>query len=255
MWLLMFKACCIFLSCCFFATSVAAHQQDCEMTLVVSTALEWPPYSWEVDGQYHGIDIQILEYLFSKLNYCWQYVAYPSSTRAFREFQKGNADVIFAASLTNERRRYAVFSEPYRQEDMHLIYHINDSDVAPYSENSTIVVNRGSYYGEAFALFKQQCPACVIELSLAFDRLKMVDLGRIQYAVEDMHAAEYLMITSDIHNIAIAEQSIHKNDVHFMFRPGVLTEQELKTFNETIVVNQSVIDAIDNDFVRDMMSQ
>ena len=37
-----------------------------------------------------------------------------------------------------------------------------------------------------------------------FDRLKMVDKRRIQYAVEDYYAAEYLQSTSDIDNIVIA---------------------------------------------------
>lgn len=226
-----------------------ARSESCSKTLVVSAAIEWPPYSWETDGQYQGIDIQIVEHLFSQLGYCWEFIAYPSSTRAFREFQKGNADVIFAASMTNERRRFAVFSEPYRQEDMRLIYHTEETRFEPYVDDATVVVNRGSFYGEQFAQFAQQCPDCVIELSLAYDRLKMVDKRRIQYAVEDYYAAEYLQSTSDIDNIIIADRSIHKNNVHFMFRPGVLSEQELTSFNETILVQQAMLDAMSQNFI------
>ncbi len=224
-----------------FSAHPHTHEKTCDRTLRVSAALDWPPYSWEFEGNYRGIDIEIVEHLLTELNYCWQYLAYPSSSRAFREFQKGNVDLIFAASHSTERTGFARFSAPYRQEDMRLVYHTSEDRVETYTDNATVVVNRGSYYGPEFEQFKWRCPDCVIELSLASDRLRMVAKQRIQYAIEDQYAVRYIRAMLGLTNIATTENSIHKNDVHFMFRPGLLTEEELVAFNQAIKINQADI--------------
>lgn len=214
---------------------VYADQADCELTLRMSALDDWPPYSWKNEmGEYHGIDIDFITSVFSKLNYCWTYNTYPSSTRAFRELQKGNVDVIFAASYSDERAKWSVFSVPYRFEDMRVVRHINDKSADWKNSNSTIVVNRGAYYGERFEQFKAQCATCVYESSTAHERLNMVQNKRVRYALEDYAAARYLKKQYNFDEIEVTSESIHSSDIFLMLRPGALTSFQMTRLNNVL---------------------
>lgn len=212
-----------------------AVQEHCELTLRVSALDDWPPYSWKNEmGEYHGIDIDFITSVFSKLNYCWAFHTYPSSTRAFRELQKGNVDVIFAASYSDERTQWSTFSVPYRFEDMRVVRHMSDESTDWSNSNSTIVVNRGGYYGELFDKFKKQCSTCVYESNTAYERLNMVQNKRVRYALEDFAASRYLKKQHNFDEIEISDQTIHYNDIFLMLRPGALTSGQLKQLNRQL---------------------
>ncbi|KNC68891.1 hypothetical protein AC626_01815 [Pseudoalteromonas rubra] len=77
----------IFVSLLCFSTFNAAAQ-TCGQTVTVSASDNWPPYSYRVGEQYHGLDIEILELVLKSANLCWRYVSFPSSSRTFEEFKK-----------------------------------------------------------------------------------------------------------------------------------------------------------------------
>jgi len=221
-----------------------AETVDCKKTIKVSAANDWPPYSWEVDGKYYGIDISIVEFLLEEMNYCWQYEAYPSSSRAFREFKKGNIDLIFAASYASDRTDFAVYSTAYRREEMKLVFHASNQAPTLYSGESVIAVNRGSYYGQKFERFRAECPECIVDANQAITRLQMVNKKRVAYAIEDAASIDFLAATNDLTNIRVAENTVNVNDVHFMLRPGFFSDLEVERFNTTINLHSNKLYSI-----------
>ncbi|TAP35159.1 transporter substrate-binding domain-containing protein [Alteromonas sp. KUL42] len=211
------------------------YEDSCAVTLRISVLDDWPPYSWKNEaGEYQGIDVDFVTSVFSKLGFCWAYNTYPSSTRAFRELQKGNVDVIFAASYSEERAQWSTFSVPYRVEDMRVVRHISDKSTNWSNSNSTIVVNRGGYYGELFEQFKEQCSTCVYESNAAYERLNMVQNKRVRYALEDYAATTYIKKQHNLEEIEVSGETIHSSDIFLMLRPDALTSEQLELLNRQL---------------------
>ena len=105
----------------FCANSFAFENQVCQQNVTISAAANWVPYSYFESGGYKGLDIDILREVLDDLDFCYEFVDFPSSSRAFEQFKKNQVDLIFAASYTPERASYAAFSEPYRDETMVLL--------------------------------------------------------------------------------------------------------------------------------------
>ncbi|TQF71152.1 substrate-binding periplasmic protein [Pseudoalteromonas luteoviolacea] len=233
----------------------------CEKSLKVSVSSDWPPYSSKSEGAYHGLEIQLIELITREAGFCVQYVVLPSSSRTFKELQEGNVDIVPAASFTQSRRKYAEFSLPYRQEVMLLFAHKSNAlpflsngklkGNALYSnlQNNIVAVSRGSVYGKSFSVFRNNCPDCVIETNLARERFNLVLKKRVEYVVEDNLTGAFLIQKGNYaEHIQPTAISVYNNPVHYMIRPGSLTEQQLQRFNLAIIKNRDTIEQIINDY-------
>ncbi|KZN34515.1 hypothetical protein N480_21050 [Pseudoalteromonas luteoviolacea S2607] len=240
-----------------FCTSVFA----CDKTLKVSVSSDWPPYSSKHGNNYLGLEIQLIELVLKDAGFCWQYVVLPSSSRTFKQLQEGKVDIIPAASFTQKRRKYAEFSLPYRQEVMLLFTHTKNT--LPFLDDpqlrgsllyanlrsNIVAVSRGSVYGQYFANYRNNCPDCVIETNLARERFNLVKRGRVEYAVEDNLTGAYLIQHENFaQHIKPTSVSVYENPVHYMVRPGSLTEKQLQKFNLAIIKNSDAIKQIIADY-------
>lgn len=216
----------------------------CERTLLVSASSTWVPYSYTVGEKFKGLDIEILELILTKNNFCWEYIVFPSSSRAFTELEKGDVDLIFGATYTQERSSFAAFSTAYRDEKMIFFYndknqHNKDliknltTSNSPYSllSKSLIAKNRGSYYGESFENFKKECSSCLLELSLAKKRFMLLSTDRVDFVVEDYLTGLYLQVAK---NIMPGRFIVNKSPTHYMFRKRLFDDKALEKFNSTI---------------------
>ncbi|MEL0604072.1 substrate-binding periplasmic protein [Pseudoalteromonas undina] len=216
----------------------------CDRTLLVSASSTWVPYSYTDGENFKGLDIEILELILTKNDFCWEYIVFPSSSRAFAELEKGYVDLIFGASYTQERNSFAAFSTAYRNEKMiffynnknqhnkNLIKKLTLSD-SPYSllSNSLIAKNRGSYYGEKFESFKKECSSCLLELSLAKKRFMLLSTDRVDFVVEDHLTGLYLQVAK---NIMPGRFIVNRSPTHYMLKKGLFDDKILEKFNLTI---------------------
>jgi len=144
----------------------------CNKTLKVGTnERNWPPYVVAVKNNLTGVEIDVLNTIFNGSSFCLKFMLLPASSRAFEELKEGRIDVIFAASKTSARADFAYFSDAYRDEVVRLYKYTESPDLNNISDifykDLTLAVNRGSYYGVAFELFKQNYPANVIMMPTA----------------------------------------------------------------------------------------
>ncbi|WP_160290462.1 substrate-binding periplasmic protein [Pseudoalteromonas luteoviolacea] len=250
------KALCFF-SLVILVSGASAAQKKCEETLRVSTSGNWPPYSERIGSHYVGLEIEIVELILRDAGFCWQYVELPSSSRAFKQFQENQVDLIPAASFTQPRRKYAEFSIPYRQEVMLLFTHkhnqqsmlsftkVTSSDLLESFGNNLIAVSRGSVYGQPFADFRHACEDCVVETNFAHERFNLMNKKRVEYAIEDALTGVYLLQRPEYKDtIKPTAIRIYENPIHYMLRPGMLTEKQLQKLNLAIIKNSQRIEEI-----------
>lgn len=235
----------LFISIVFFSSDLFANGDNnnaCKDLVTVSVANNWPPFSYLEDGKYQGLDIEILELILQKLNKCPEYVFFSSSSRAFKEFQKGNIDLIFAASKSKARESFSVFSMPYRMENMQLFSHTDRAEANTISGTDLIAINRGSVYGEKFELLKENCEECIVETNLLKERIELVKRKRVDFTIEDQLAGNYFIKQAKLSNeVKPTNISIHLNPVHYMLRPGYFSPSEIESFNHATETSQSEI--------------
>lgn len=214
----------------------------CEKTISVSAGANWPPYSYYENEAYKGLDIEIVEHVLLKADFCWDYVVYPSSSRAFLEFKKGNVDLIFAASFVESRAEYASFSAPYRTEVMTLFTQPDNPKEIRLTNETTVAVNRGSYYGALFQRYIEDCQSCIVETNLVAERINLVRLNRVDFAIEELLSGLYLINKHGISDAVMETNvTINHNPVHFMLNPEVFNQQEVESLNQAIETSDEFI--------------
>lgn len=126
----------------------------CERPLKVA-AEYWPPYSEQGEDGWQGIDVDHVRSLIQRAGCEVVFLNTPSS-RAHLMLEKGEIDILMAASDVPERHRYALFSKPYRREVMAVFAlagreDVPDSFSALQASTHILVAPRSGWYGEAFA--------------------------------------------------------------------------------------------------------
>ncbi|MDN3434881.1 transporter substrate-binding domain-containing protein [Pseudoalteromonas sp. APC 3356] len=221
----------------------------CFKTLKVGTnENNWPPYVIAVNGNLTGVEIDVLNTIFNGSSFCLKFMLLPTSSRAFEELKEGRIDVIFAASKTLARADFAYFSDAYRDEVVRLYKYTESPDLNNISDifykDLTLAVNRGSYYGVAFELFKQNHPANVIMMPTAEKRFAMLNKNRVDYAIEDELAAQYFINQYPAIEAVTNMAAINKSSIHLMLSKKTISQIELQAINELIKQNKSAIQAI-----------
>ena len=123
--------------------SLHAHGQTLPIRL---NTHELPPYSFHTNqGQLDGIAIRVTECALKKIKRPYSISFYPWS-RAQKMVQLNRADAFFAASVSNERNQYAVFSAIIAPQEWHW-YLLKTSKLDPNSAVFKQQATVGSFRG------------------------------------------------------------------------------------------------------------
>lgn len=221
----------------------------CTKKLVMGTnETNWAPYLIKQDGQFLGIEVDVVNSTFYGSTYCVEWVYFPSLSRVQEELKNGRVDITFAASFTEQRAQYAYFSLPYREEIMLLYKHKDAPDVttlpAIFNKSHTTAVNRGSFFGDEFEQLRQPFFKQVILTAQAKNRFGMLDKKRVDYVIEDSvvaaHFAKKYNSIMKVNSIA----PIHINNVHFMLSKKSLLPADVTAINQLIYKNKEAIKLI-----------
>lgn len=240
-----------------FCVFLTGHSQACRKTVTVSAAADWWPYSYRnQSGGYSGMDIDIVNLVFNKLGFCTEFVSYPSSARSFVELQKGNVDVVFAASWTQQRQKVGLFSSPYRKEYMSSFTHASNHDEFQYNLGKTVAVNRGSFYGQKFSQYRESCKNCVIDVSQTLQRFQLLKSQRIDYVIEDLFSGLYFIQRSEFRqHIKLDYEDVYSNHVHFILNKNLFNEALVKRVNNAIEDSDKQISDLIEDYRNTLSSQ
>lgn len=234
----------------------------CQLTLKVSLNEDWSPYVVNSGEEFNGLEIEILNLIFKRVDFCAKYIVLPSSTRAFKELIEDRLDLILGASFTEERASFANFSERYRDEEM-LLFRATNQPLLDFSintpffeldpllfKNTRIAVNRGSKFGGEFDAFIKQYANQIAETTLSRQRFDLLKIGRVDYAVEDRLTGYALMSEAGYAGQIVSTGIVvHKNPIFYMLRPGVLTTAKMNIFNQSIIDSQPQIEQLINSYI------
>ena len=113
-WLL---RCGLVLGC--FSSAVLAQ---CPAKIRLPYNSSWLPYIVVSDEKVTGTDIELIRKVFQDIGSELQLLSMPES-RALNDLESGKVDLLFGASYTDERSKFAWFSKPYRYEANVVVVH------------------------------------------------------------------------------------------------------------------------------------
>jgi polar amino acid transport system substrate-binding protein len=157
-----------------------------------------PPIQMRTDGDRQGIDMDIVRAMTEHAGYQIRFVKLPWA-RQLIMLESGELDIAQSASVTEERRRYAVWTEPYRIEKVTLFA----LDKGPTSIKSLrdllgksvqIGYMRGSEFGGDFQALKDhpQLKTSLKALTSNQSALEMLRAGRLDYVIEEQLTFAYM---------------------------------------------------------------
>jgi polar amino acid transport system substrate-binding protein len=161
---------------------------------------DYPPYQIQVGGERPGIDMEIAELALRQAGYTVRFVKLPWA-RQLLQLRTGELDMAMAASVSQDRGGYVVWSEPYRRERASLIA-LAGRMQGPQPSSLRQLLSRGvrvgvirdsSYPGEFERLSADPAFLALLEPTVINQQnLLKLRAGRIDYLIDDPVAIGYL---------------------------------------------------------------
>ncbi|GAA0777241.1 amino acid ABC transporter substrate-binding protein [Roseibium denhamense] len=224
-----------------YLTPASANSDVCPVPLKVRFSVDYLPFSLMTsEGQLMGIDVEFVQKLFEHLDCPIEPVTMPFK-RAIIELAAGRIDMMPFASITRERRSFALFSLPYRNETAGLVVRREELPNLPIDELDDVVDlglvlghEQNSYRGETFKAFLKSPKAekHVFEFVSSSEGIRMLSAGRID-AIVEMPAAVLATAREMGVEADFAEHPFRlwSEPVHFMFSRKTVSPKLITAVN------------------------
>lgn len=222
--------------------SSSQAQKSCQFTMGFDV---WEPYQYIGLGKaVKGMDIELVQMVADKLN-CGITYRQDSWGNLLNLLKAGKIDMVLGASITDERKVFALFSEPYRSEEF-LLY-IRAEDVHKHRQASVVdfVLDNNKigtigeyYYGRELSdlmdddkYSKQFHPVFMGEINLA----RLLD-GDIDGYLEDSFVGASLVRRKGLAKYITPHQAkISTGEVYVMFSRATVSPEKVTDFNQALV--------------------
>ncbi len=228
----------------FLVQTISASQSFASCSKVMKIAWEdFPPYSYrDESGKRVGLDIDLTKAVLDSAGCQYSFSDLPWK-RALLELEKGRIDIVAGASDTAERREYARFGLPYRQEIMSIFMRQGEAknislnkldDIQNYKVQIAVVL--GTWYGQEYEEFSKTSHAQGILnfLSTNENPFLMLFHKRVDIVFADYYSAfvEADSIESspwlEPHNYIL-----NKSAVHMMISQKSTSPADMKLLSDT----------------------
>lgn len=181
----------------------------------------------------------------------------PSSTRAMIELEKGNIDLLYAASFTENRKKIALFSEPYRNETLRLFWYpqknlkLQNAPLSSLLSRLVGVSHSGGFLGKQAESMLDN--ANIYRVPTIEQRMKMLKYQRADFTIEDELAGIFYIQNiqkKDIDKMSLHRNVIYQNKVSLMFSRKTVNEKTVAKINHTIKTYQKQLDEIVKHYIR-----
>lgn len=204
---------------------------------------DWPPYAWSDDtGPAQGLDVELMQ-AFAKRAGCEIVFDKMPAKRSHQLMRVGKIDIMMGASVTEERKEYALFSRPYRLEVVSLFSMDNnkikdiDTWTSVLADKHKLLVPQAGWYGEELEAARGSLERDNL-LVLSPDLLRSVQMlarGRGDLAVGDSLSLPY--IASQTEHLHLYRHSLHlsESEIHMMFSRESMEQMDIDSFNSAII--------------------
>ncbi len=224
------------------AVSTHIHANLCERGVTLGWE-EWKPYQYQnADGSLAGLDIELVRAVFSHMKCHLVFEEIPWK-RHLNLLEKGFVGLAAGASFIEERAKYAWFSEPVRNETVHLLVRQTNADKFEITNLADLEalkfrlgVTIGYYYGEDFkkVMTRPVFSKNVIEVTSSKQLYKMLLKDRVDGILADPVSA-YAELrktnqTGEVRNIL----TVFENPVYVMFSKKSIRPEFVELFNRSL---------------------
>lgn len=223
------------------APAAKAQPRSCKFTMGFDV---WEPYQFIGFGrEVQGMDIELINLVAEKLKCDVEYKQ-DSWGNLLSLLKAGEIDFVLGASITEERKAFALFSEPYRSEEFQLYIRADEehkyrqASVADFIRDNHKLGTIGEYfYGDELSNLMDDdkyaslfIPAFMGEINLA----RLID-GDIDGFLEDSFVGASLIRRKGLDKYIAAHQAkINTGDVYVMFSRVKVKPEVVDDFNTAL---------------------
>lgn len=213
----------------------------CQLRMASET---WPPYIYSGgNGELAGADVELAQAIVREAGCTLEVVPELPSLRREMLFRQGKLDLMLAASRTDERRRYARFSAPYRHEHVGLFaataklqqFAKIDSFDAIARQRIAVLAPRAGWYGPDYARAAGAPDAAVWRNTFGTFRqgIQMFRAGRAELIMGDAAALQHEAKQQGVALSALPFVPFNA-PVHLMLNASSTTQDQLARINGAI---------------------
>ncbi|TQV87472.1 substrate-binding periplasmic protein [Aliikangiella coralliicola] len=222
-------------------TASLATNAQCELTLGWG---DWAPYQFVEQGDSPtGLQIDLVKQIAEQANCELKFVRQPFSQN-IQSVRDGSVDFTMDTTVTAERQKYALFSEPYRQEVLVLYVKpqfVNQCSGKSFSDivksGVRIGLTQGNIYGDSVSKV-QNTPQLNKKLVYANKNANLIDLlksDRLDGFFEDPTVLSYSLRKNNLSGaLKSCKITVYSGTVSFMFSKKTVSEKLVSRFNQAL---------------------
>jgi polar amino acid transport system substrate-binding protein len=219
----------------------AAQAQACRLSMALE---QWPPYIFSQAGAApSGLDMELAQAILKEAGCTLRLLPELPTARRQVLFEQGGIDLLLAASLTSERRRYARFSIAYRHETVAVFTrasllpqyrHLTSLD-ALFKRKLSLLAPKVGWYGPAYARLRPTLTAAgQLSTFISFQQgVRMLDAGRADLIMGDRAALRHEAREQGV-AISPLPLVVLRAPVHLMLNQRSTSQADLERINAAI---------------------
>ncbi|NVJ50362.1 MAG: amino acid ABC transporter substrate-binding protein [Gammaproteobacteria bacterium] len=213
---------------------------DCQLTMGWDP---WEPYMYLTPGnEVSGLDIELIQALAEESN-CQLSFVQDHWMSLLQKLEVGEVDLVAGASITEKRKSYAMFSEPYRSEN--FVLYVRAGEKAKFAESFSDIVASGKrigvttdyIYGEQVSSLQDKPEFSASFVYSAVGEANYYNLlqHNVDVIIEDPFVGAYNIKRKGIEEqIDKLDIRLHSGDVHLMFSIKSVDHTTVTRFNEAL---------------------
>lgn len=209
---------------------------------LTATWESWQPYQYkDASANVTGLDNDLLMAIANEVGCAVSLKEMPWK-RTLQSLENGSIHLTSAGSYTDERNKFAYFSEPYRDETVVAFVQkkrlgdFNFTDLSGLASSGiSIGISRGYHYGEEFESLRKlgKIKGDVSEVAKDELNIKKLAAGRVDAIFMDRYVGADLIKSMGLADKLVAHPAeITSADVYFMFSRKSTNEGIVNQFNE-----------------------
>ncbi|WP_144392444.1 substrate-binding periplasmic protein [Pleionea sediminis] len=215
-------------------------QNDCQLTMGWDP---WEPYLYLTPGNnVSGLDIELIEAMAEEASCSLKFVQHDWMT-LLEMIRKGEVDLVAGASITEKRKEFAMFSDPYRSEN--FVLYVRTGEVDKFDADINKIITAGHKVGVTTDYIYGEKVANLQDSNDYSDQFVYSTVGEANYynllqhnvdvIIEDPFVGAYNLKRKGMEDqIEQLELTIHSGNVHLMFSMKSVDHKIVSRFNEAI---------------------
>ena len=213
--------------------------QACEL---VASWEPWEPYQFkDGGGKLTGLDNDLIQAVAKEAG-CTVRLSNTPWKRALKMIEEGKIHMTAGASYTDERAKFAHYSDPYRNETVAMYVQTQKADKIQTSNvnqlarsGHSVGITRGYFYGDEFAKLKEnkQFTGSISEVATDEQNIKKLASGRVDGIFIDRYVGAHM-----IKNMSLAGKIVEhptqiiSDNIYFIFSKKGTDQATVQKFND-----------------------